>query len=682
MQNLRISTRIAIAVTIPIVGLLALAAIQIADAMRRSNDMAQLGELGRLAPVISEVVHELQKERGMSAGFIGSGGVAFAQDLPTQRSQTDERQAQLAEALASFDRDGHGRLLSERLSAAEGMLGRLSETRGGVSGLTLKVPEMAKYYTGTIAQLLAVVETMVKLTDDAATLKTISTYVAFLQAKERAGLERAMGAAGFSAGEFKPAIYQRFLQLIAMQDTFLSSFATTASEEQTQVLQQTVTGGAVNEVDRMRKIAIDSVSSGSTEGVEGKAWFGAITEKINLMKAVEDKVAGDLQEQVEVLEASASDALMFFSLMVAGMLAATVGICVVFVRGIVLPLRKVIGAVKTLADGSTELDIDETDRKDEVGEIQAAVLVFRDNAIEMDRLRSEQAEIEKRAEQERRKSTNELADGFEATVRVVVDGVAGTSSKVKSMAETVAGAADQAQSRSTTVASAAEEASTNVQTVAASAEELSASIEEISRQVAKSSEIANSAARQAKETDADVAGLVEAAQKVGEVVNLISDIAEQTNLLALNATIEAARAGEAGKGFAVVASEVKSLANQTAKATEEISQQISSIQEATNNSASAIRAIGTTIGEINEIATAIASAIEEQGAATQEIARNVQEAASGTQEVTRSIAAVSNAASESGESATALLDSANELLGQSQTLSSEVDGFVAKVRAG
>jgi methyl-accepting chemotaxis protein len=176
-------------------------------------------------------------------------------------------------------------------------------------------------------------------------------------------------------------------------------------------------------------------------------------------------------------------------------------------------------------------------------------------------------------------------------------------------------------------------------------------------------------------------GLTETAAKIGNVVKLIEDIASQTNLLALNATIEAARAGDAGRGFAVVAAEVKNLASQTAKATEVIREQITSIQDATKGSVAAIEEIASTIVSVNEIAGTIASAVEEQGAATQEIARNVQEAAKGTQEVSSNIAGVGQAVVETGHVATEVLSAAEDLTRQSNTLRGQVEGFFITIRA-
>lgn len=231
------------------------------------------------------------------------------------------------------------------------------------------------------------------------------------------------------------------------------------------------------------------------------------------------------------------------------------------------------------------------------------------------------------------------------------------------------------------MAAAAEEASVNVQTVAAAAEELSCSIEEINRQVGESSKIASDAVSKADANIATIKGLEEASNRIGEVVGLISDIAEQTNLLALNATIEAARAGEAGKGFAVVASEVKNLANQTAKATEEISGQVDEMQSVTKTAVVAIEAIGKTIESMNEISVSISTAIDEQGTATQEISRNVQEASAGTAEVTSNMQGVSEASTQTGNSSQQVLEASEGLARQANDMRKSVEEFIQGIRA-
>ncbi|MCA1298690.1 HAMP domain-containing methyl-accepting chemotaxis protein [Stappia indica] len=349
-------------------------------------------------------------------------------------------------------------------------------------------------------------------------------------------------------------------------------------------------------------------------------------------------------------------------------------------RGIANPIRAITEAMKTLAAGDKTTEIPGQDHRDEIGDMAAAVNIFKENMIKADTLSAREAE-EARARQARAQRIEQLTQNFDASISELLNAVASASTEMEGTASSMSTIANDTNDRATTVASAAEEASANVQTVASATDELSSSIQEISRQVAQSSSIAGRAVEQADKTNGQVQGLALAAQRIGEVVSLISAIAEQTNLLALNATIEAARAGEAGKGFAVVAAEVKELANQTAKATEDISQQIGSIQTETDEAVAAIQVIGRTITEINEIAAGIAAAVEEQSAATGEIARNVEQASIGTQEVSSNIIEVTHGATETGAAATQVTGVAADLSSKAERLKAEVEQFLADVRA-
>jgi methyl-accepting chemotaxis protein len=369
------------------------------------------------------------------------------------------------------------------------------------------------------------------------------------------------------------------------------------------------------------------------------------------------------------------------------LILAVIGVAIILfaayliARSLSGPIIAMTDSMKELAGGNLDAHVPAQGRPDEIGEMADAVQVFKDNAIRVKEMEAEQEAAKQRAEEEKRATMNQMADEFQASVGGIVETVSSASTQMQSTAQSMSSTAEETSRQATAVAAAAEQASANVQTVASAAEELSSSISEIGRQVSQSSEIAGRAVRDANNTNQQIEGLAKAADKIGEVVALITDIAEQTNLLALNATIEAARAGDAGKGFAVVASEVKNLANQTAKATDEISGQIGGIQTATKDAVVAIKGIGTTIGEINEIASTIAAAVEEQGAATQEIARNVEQAAAGTNDVTSNIGGVNQAAGETGAAATQVLGAATQLSQESETLRSEVDQFVVKVRA-
>jgi methyl-accepting chemotaxis protein len=274
-----------------------------------------------------------------------------------------------------------------------------------------------------------------------------------------------------------------------------------------------------------------------------------------------------------------------------------------------------------------------------------------------------------------------MADKFETQVGAIVEQISSASSTLEKTASTMSEAAARTAGDASATTAAANDASSGVQGVAAAAEELASSIAEISRQVTHSGKVTGKAVEDARRTDTIVHALADGAQKIGDVVGLISSIAGQTNLLALNATIEAARAGEAGKGFAVVASEVKGLATQTARATEEIAQQISHIQASTREAVQAIQGITTSVGEVSEIAISISAAIEEQGAATTEIARTVQKAAQATRQVETNISSVSTDASTTGTSAAQVLNAAGDLSRQAEWLKTEVNNFTSGIRA-
>jgi len=274
-----------------------------------------------------------------------------------------------------------------------------------------------------------------------------------------------------------------------------------------------------------------------------------------------------------------------------------------------------------------------------------------------------------------------LADGFQASVGGVVKTIVTASAEMRDAAKAMADIAEGTGETAVAVAAAAEQATTNVATVAAAAEEMTQSVHEIANQLETVSRTTSGAVSRAEHTDGTVKGLVEAAERIGSVLTLIKDIAEQTNLLALNATIEAARAGEAGKGFAVVASEVKNLATQTGKATDEIAQQIDTIQQVSSGTAEAIAAISRSIGEIDHAAASISSAVEEQTATTREVARNTQEASAGTREVSQKVGDVRDAAGETGAAAKRVAEASERLSEQAHRLERDVESFLASVHA-
>lgn len=407
-----------------------------------------------------------------------------------------------------------------------------------------------------------------------------------------------------------------------------------------------------------------------------------IEEALSQQQVMVDDLVGYAAASATNLEGETTSTIKL--LVISSAIGLTINIALAMwigVSGLSRPIARLKTVMEALASNQFDLLVPGLDRKDEIGQMSQSVQVFKENGLEVERLRAEQQMTERQRAQQRQDEMHRLADNFESAVGEIIKTVASASTELEASANALSMTAAKTEERSTMVAEAAGHASTNVQSVASASEEMSSSVTEISRQVQHSANMANEAVAQAAETNDRVRLLSDAANRIGDVVELINTIAGQTNLLALNATIEAARAGEAGRGFAVVASEVKNLAEQTAKATGEIAEQIKGIQAATKVSVDSIKHIGETILKMSEISSSIASAVEEQGAATQEITRNVQQAAHGTNQVAASIADVQRGASETGAASSQVLSSAQSLSVESVRLKSQVDRFMETVRA-
>jgi methyl-accepting chemotaxis protein len=406
---------------------------------------------------------------------------------------------------------------------------------------------------------------------------------------------------------------------------------------------------------------------------------GAISQGASAMKA-------DLVAEQQRLETQSNDIIgqterLIVVLAIGGTLLGA-AFALLLGRGISRPMIAMCKAMRELAAGNFDVVLPGLGRKDELGEMAGAVEEFKMQAVaKAERDAAAQDAQNREASAARRAELIRFADDFETAVGSIVSNVSASAVHLEQAAGTLTRTAETTEGLSSQVAGASEVASTNIQSVASATEELSVSVDAIGKQVRESNRIAEEAVKQAQQTDARIGKLSRAAQEIGDVVKLITAIAEQTNLLALNATIEAARAGDAGRGFAVVASEVKSLASQTAKATEDISNHIAGMQGATEESVAAIKEIGATIAQISTIATSITNAVEQQGAATQEIARNVQSVAQGTREAASNIVEVNRGATETGSASEEVLSSAKALSSESTRLRAELDRFMQNIRA-
>jgi methyl-accepting chemotaxis protein len=332
-----------------------------------------------------------------------------------------------------------------------------------------------------------------------------------------------------------------------------------------------------------------------------------------------------------------------------------------------------------LAKGDTALEIPGRGRSDEVGSMAEALEKFREQA-EANAAFEANAAIERAARDRRQAMVESLTQEFGGSVASIMDRLRDSAGGMREASVSMSSATEQTRNRVADTADGAQQNSSNLAAVAAATEEMTASVTEISRQVAEAARAAQDAVERAHATGSTVRGLAEAADQIGDVVRLITDIAGQTNLLALNATIEAARAGDAGKGFAVVASEVKALASQTARATEQISTQITAIQAATGDAVGAVQEVANAIQRVNGVASAIAAAVEEQDAVTRDISASVQSVARQNDEAARAMREVSDVAEGARASSGTVKTAAETVADVTGRLGEQVDGFLTGMR--
>ena len=662
------------------------------DAWRSYVAATRVAEVNANTDQLLKGLESIQLERGQTNTALQAPAPATAQvrDLIQQRrSQGDTALGpSLAQIAATATPDGK-KLIAELEQAYD----RTRQLRRNADA-ALQSPkeqrdaELLKSWYPAVSDLLTKIQSLWTAAsrdiskEDAIVGQLTMVKQAAFQMREYAGRERAVHAGNISANRPLSAELQRDIanlrgQVQSNWQTIRDLSAAAAAPLASAVVgaEQVFLGSFQAQTDTVYKAGV----AGTGYPMTVQQWYDISNPALESIVRIKDAAVEVTNAHAAAKAAAAKMQLILVALVTLLGIGVSIGSIWTLSRRVIGPLTEMTGAMQRLAGGDMSIDVPALGRSDEVGAMARSVAVFRDNAVKAHALAAEQR-AEQQKKEHRQHVMETLTQGFDRNATHVLDAVAASIVEMRATAEKMAAVATENTNKASAVASGARETSTNVQTVAAATEELSASVTEINRQVTRSASIAAKAVQEAEGTNAEIQGLAAMAQRIGDIVKLINNIASQTNLLALNATIEAARAGDSGRGFAVVAAEVKTLADQTSKATDEIAGQIAAIQGATQKSVVSIEAIGRTIGQISEIATTIASAIEQQGAATQEIARNVLQAAAGTQEVSANVGGVTEGAAATGVAANQVEAAAGNLSRQSQQLREQVDAFLGQVR--
>ncbi len=616
--DLSISKKVLMLCLLPILMLAGLAAHMLSAEHAEAGRAGQIADVVRLAPAVSGLIHELQRERGISSGFIASKAAGFAEDMGRQRVETDRA---LAAFRSAFDQPvllPEGEVFRRPLDEAGRAVAEIEAVRKGISALTTSAPDAIAYYTATIARLLAMTESVSSGTRSPEVIRATTAWNALLHGKELAGRERATGAAGFGAGAFSPEIHRSLLRLAAEQDADLATFRQLATPEEVAAFDASLGDTVQADVDRMRVIAWNAPFGADVRAVPAKAWFAAATRRIDAMKTVEDRVAADIVALADGLAWGAGLRFWGLSVFLAVVGIGTAAFSVILARNITRPIVDLTDWTRRLAENDTDLEIRGQDRHDEIGGMIRALEVLRRHAV--DRLNlDETVRTDRDRERERRADMERVVDAFRSSVSSMLVSLETETSTVRATAVALTDLARSAEADAGVVETATAGASSNVQTVAAATEELAASIREI--------------------------------------------------------------AGQAQRVNAVVAAEVKSLAQQTAQATTEIADHVAGIQTSTQSAVDAIRGISRTVEDIAGVTAVIASAVEEQEAVTREIAASIQSVSDGTAVVVDNMHGVNGviraAAGEAGQ-----VNAASDALSlTTNRLSQEVAKFLAEVAA-
>ncbi len=636
ISKLSIKQKLIAIMLIPLVIVILLAAKLAYDSYRSLENLKSLDKVVILSTKIGALVHETQKERGMTAGFIGSKGVKFKDELPRQREEVNKQITFLNEFLSDFDKSKYSDDFVKNLNSGLEKLKDLQGVRNSVNSLNIAAPIAIAYYTDTNTLLLNTLGTIVKFSNSPNVTKELGSYMNFLLSKERTGIERAVGTNTFAQNKFTEGLKARFYTLIAEQTAYMDIFSKIASKDIVDFYLKTVVGKDIEEVEKMRKIALFS-NIEENFGVDPNYWFETITNKINLLKQVEDHISTHLLNEINLEKDEATFHLILFSLLsifgigITMILARTIAFTILIdVASVRAGIEEFFAFINFEKDDIKLIGVDSTDELGMMSKIinkniaNTKANIQRERELIADTIRVANSINKGHLDQKimvnsNNPALNELKDiinemlntlnsnisniltvltsyskldfrprlkdndlegiiqELEKDINILRDVITQTLLDNKKVGITLKENANILSFNMQSISTAANSQAASLEETAASLEEITSNITNNTQTTTKMASYGEKVKESIKigqdlanKTVNSMEDINKQALAINEAIGVIDNIAFQTNILSLNAAVEAATAGEAGKGFAVVAQEVRNLATRSAEAANEI----------------------------------------------------------------------------------------------------------------
>lgn len=669
LSNIRIPVRIAIACLLPLLAFTGFSVSELLDKRATFSTMQHVAIVVEAAPMISKLIADLQAERGPTGGFVEAKGKASADNMRNARPATDKSLANWKEHVAEYSKAAAGTKFAKNLEAANARLNDLASMRASADALTTDFAKATEWYTATISSLIAVIDAVSEMSEDGRIIRQATSLPAHIRRWEFSAQARAMGRRGFASGLFPQQNYQQFVRTWVLSDAYAATFRRYATPAQVEYVANALRGPITDDTMRHRQIAFESPFDNKMASVTVQQYVDAATRYMDALNSIEDRLTSDFMATVRAVASEARWGFWSIMVIFLGLLAVTCAVTWFVVLSITRPVGQLVGTMKTLAEGRHDIEVPGADRGDEIGHMARAVLVFRDAAVEKERLEAQSADAQKATEVERQRNeaaraaaaaqvkhvVDALGEGLEqlakgALTYRITEEFSDEYKKVQSdfnaaiaqLQETIGAIVTSTREVSNAageISSSTTDLSQRTEEQAASLEETSASMEEISATVKQNADNAQQAnqfavgTREVCDRGGEVVAeavkamsrIEDSSRKISDIIGVIDEIARQTNLLALNAAVEAARAGEAGRGFAVVASEVRSLAQRSSQAAKDIKDLISNSSNQVQEGVELVNRAGTSLNEILASIKKVADIVSDIAAASAEQASGLEQ---------------------------------------------------------